>query len=321
MAHRVRFHEYGRPSVLQYEEYKVADPGSSQVRILQEASGVNFVDTLMRDGSIKVPLPFHIGVEGAGVVEAIGESQAGFSVGDRVGYWFAPGAYTDQRLVEAAALVSLPSDISTTLAAAVMAKGLTAWSAVKQIQKVVAGQTVLVSGAAGGVGLLVACWAKALGAEVIGLVGSTAKANELTTRGISHVVETNDLNWASKVADITNGRGADTSFELVGGPQFNQSVPLLKDGATIVHIGNASGSIEVDKELLTSRSIQYVKFSTAQVVPNREILVAASSDLFSALRNNVFGEVGITKFPLAEAIEAHEAIAARTVVGSIVLTS
>jgi NADPH2:quinone reductase len=320
MAHRVRIYEYGSPSVLRSEEVEVSDPGPSQIRIRQEASGVNFVDTMFRDGTIKVPLPFDIGVEGAGVVETVGESTSGFSVGDRVGYWFAPGAYTDRRLIEAAVLVSLPPDISTITAAAVMAKGLTAWSAVKQVHQVVAGETVLVNGAAGGVGLLVASWAKAMGAVVIAIIGSPSKASTLTARGISHVLDANDPELVSKVAGITEGRGVDTSFELVGGPNFIKSVETLRDGATIVHIGNASGSIKVDKEHLASRSIQYVKYSTAQVIANRQILEDASSDLFAALRANVFGEIEVTTFALAEAHRAHEALAARTVAGSIVLT-
>jgi NADPH2:quinone reductase len=321
MAHRVRIYEFGPPSVLRFEEVDVPKPGPSQVRVRQEASGVNFVDTMFRDGTIKVPLPFDIGVEGAGVVEAVGELTSGFSVGDRVGYWFAPGAYSDQRVVEAAVLVPLPSDISTLTAAAVMAKGLTAWSAVKQIHHVVAGETVLVNGAAGGVGLLVASWAKAMGAIVIALIGSPSKASILTGRGIPHVLDAHDPEWVSKVAEITEGRGVDTSFELIGGLNFAKSVETLRDGATIVHIGNASGSIKVDKEHLASRSIRYEKYSTAQVVANRQILEDASSDLFAALQAKVFGEIEVTTFALAEAHRAHEALAARTVAGSIVLTS
>ena len=321
MAHRIRIYEQGLPSVMRYEDVEISAPGASQIRIKQDASGVNFVDTMFRDGTIKVPLPFDMGVEGAGTVEAVGESTSGFSVGDRVAYWFAPGAYTDQRLVQADVLVALPEDISTITAAAVMAKGLTAWSAVKQIHQVVPGETVLVNGAAGGVGLLVATWAKALGATVIALVGSPSKASALTARGIAHVLDANDPDWVSKVAQITEGRGVDVSFELVGGPNFTRSVDTLRDGATIVHIGNASGSIAVDKEHLASRSIAFVKYSTAQVIANRQVLVQASSDLFQALQANVFGEIEVTKFPLAGASRAHEALAARKVTGSIVLIS
>jgi NADPH2:quinone reductase len=321
MAHRVRIYEYGPPSVLRFEEVDIPDPGPSQARIRQEASGVNFVDTMFRDGTIKVPLPFDIGVEGAGVVEAVGASTTGISVGDRVGYWFSPGAYTDQRIVEAGALVPLPSHISSLTAAAMMAKGLTAWSAVKQIHQIVEGETVLVNGAAGGVGLLVASWAKAMGAKVIALIGSPSKAITLTSRGIPYVLDANGPEWVSKVAEITGGRGVDTSFELVGGLNFDRSLEALRDGATIVHIGNASGPIKIDRERLASRSIRYEKFSTGQVVSTRQILEDASSDLFAALEANVFGEIEVTPFALAEAQRAHEALAARTVAGSIVLTS
>jgi NADPH2:quinone reductase len=321
MAHHVRFYEFGSPVVLRYEEVSIPDPGPSQIRIRQEASGVNFVDTMFRDGTIKVPLPFDIGVEGAGIVDAVGEATSGFSVGDRVGYWFAPGAYTDQRLAEAAVLVPLPHNISTVTAAAVMAKGLTAWAAVKQVHNVMPDETVLISGAAGGVGLFVSCWAKAMGANVIALIGSPSKASILTARGIPHVLDVNDPKWVSKVTEITNGRGVDTIFELVGGTNFLKSVEKLRGGGTIVHIGSASGSIEIDKERLASRAIRYSKYSTAQVIANRQILEEATSELFSAVQSNLFGEIEITRFSLAEASRAHEASAERTVAGSIVLTS
>jgi NADPH2:quinone reductase len=205
------------------------------------------------------------------------------------------------------------------MAAAVMAKGLTAWSAVRKVHPVVSGETVLVNGAAGGVGLLVVTWAKALGATVIALVGSPSKAGALTARGIPHVLDANDPEWVSKVAQITAGLGVDASFELVGGATFLQSLNTLRDRAMIVHIGNASGSIAVDKNYLTSRSIEYVKYSTAQVIANRRILEEASSDLFATLKANIFGEIEVTRFALSEASRAHEALAARTVTGSIVL--
>lgn len=320
MAHRVRLYEQGSPSVLRYEEVEVPAPGPSQVRIRQEASGVNFVDTMFRDGTIKLPMPFDIGIEGAGIVEAIGDSTSGIEIGDRVGYFYSIGGYTDERNVPVEALIKLPKDISAVTASAVMAKGLTAWCAVREVHRVSPGETILVSGAAGGVGSLVATWATSLGATVVALVGSPAKAHKLAERGISHVLDVNNPAWASEIRRITAGRGVDTLIELVGGPNFATSVKALRDGGTVVHIGNATGSIDVDQSYLASRSIRYAKYGTPGIISTREILERSSNELFTALLSNVFGEIEITEFALADARLAHEAIAARSVSGSIVLT-
>jgi NADPH2:quinone reductase len=170
MAHRVRLYETGTPSVLRYEETQIGDPGPTQVRLRQEAIGVNFVDTMFRDGTIDVPRPFAIGVEGAGIVDAVGTDVSTMKVGDRVAYWFSFGSYANVRLIDADALVKLPKDISTEQAAAIFAKGVTAWMLLKRVHVVKPDEIILVQAAAGGVGSLVSTWAKALGATVIGTV-------------------------------------------------------------------------------------------------------------------------------------------------------
>ena len=320
MAHRIRIYKQGAPSVLQYEEADLDAPGSGQVRLRQEAVGVNFVDTMFRDGKITVPLPFAIGVEGAGVIEAIGADVSGLVVGDRVGYWFAFGSYADARNVNASALVKLPEGVSTEQAAAILAKGLTAWALVKRVHVVKAGAMVLVHAAAGGVGSLVASWAQALGATVIATVGTPEKAQSVRGRGIEHVLDANDADLAAQVRALSGGNGVDVVYELVGASTFAQSVAAVRDGGTIAHLGNASGSPTLDEGALSSHSIRYVKPVTGQVVDSRAVFEEASSDVFAALQGDIFGQLQITRYPLREAVRAHEDIAARRVLGSIILT-
>jgi NADPH2:quinone reductase len=319
MAHRIRIHKTGGPSVLQYENADVGEPDAGQVRLTQEAIGVNFVDTMFRDGSFEVPLPFAIGVEAAGVIDAVGPGVSNFQVGDRVGYWFSFGAYADVRIIDTDALVKLPVGVSTDQSAAILAKGLTAWALVKRVHIVKPGDTVLVHAAAGGVGSLVVSWAQALGAKVIATVGSPSKAATVRERGIEHVLDANDPELAAKVKALNGGRGVDVVYELVGATTFDQSVASLRDGGNLVHLGNASGTPTVDETALAARSIRYDKPVTGQIVNSRATLDEASSDLFAALQDGIFGQLSITRYPLREASGAHEAIAARRIAGSIIL--
>ncbi|WP_315836172.1 quinone oxidoreductase [Bradyrhizobium prioriisuperbiae] len=320
MAHRVRIYEQGAPSVLRYEETSVGEPGPQQVRLKQEAVGVNFVDTMFRDGKINVSLPFALGVEAAGIVEAVGEDVADLKPGDRVAYWFSLGSYADIRLVDVSALVKLPADISTEQAAAVFAKGLTAWMLVKRVHVVRSGEFVLVQAAAGGVGSLVASWARALGATVIATVGSPAKADSVRQRGIESVLHAGDPDLVTKIRTITGGKGVDVVYELVGAATFSASVSALRDGGDLIHLGNASGSPSVDKEALAARSIHYVQPSTGQFVKDRGSLEESSAELFAALQDDVFGEIAITRYLLRDVAQAHEDIAARRISGAIILT-
>jgi NADPH2:quinone reductase len=320
MSHRIRIYERGAPGVLQYEEVEVGEPGPGQVRIKQDAAGVNFVDTMFRDGTFEVPLPFAMGVEGAGIIDAVGPGVSNLKVGDRAAYWFSFGGYADERIVDAEALVKLPDGVSTEQAAAVFAKGLTAWALVKRAHVVKPGDTVLVHAAAGGVGSLAALWAQALGAKVIATVGSPNKAEAVRRRGIEHVLDANDAELAAKVKALNGGNGVDAVYELVGAATFDKSVSSLRDGGALVHLGNASGPAKADEAALAARSIRYVKPVTGQVVSNRAILDEASSDLFVALHGGIFGQLPITRYSLREAARAHEDIAARRVAGSIILT-
>jgi NADPH2:quinone reductase len=299
MSHRIRIYQQGAPDVLRYEE---------------------FVDTMFRDGTFGVQLPFAIGVEGAGTVEAIGPGVSSVNIGDRVAYWFSFGSYADQRIIDAEALVKLPPQVSTEEAAAILAKGLTAWALVRRVHIVRPGETVLVHAAAGGVGSLVASWAQALGAHVIATVGSPAKADALRKRGFDHVLDANDPDLAGAIKACNGGNGVDVVYELVGASTFEQSTAAIRDGGDLVHAGKASGMPAVDEAALTKRSIRYSKPDTGQVINNRDILEEASGDLFAALQEGVFGKLAIARYPLRDASQAHEDIAARRVAGSIILT-
>ncbi|QBE65378.1 zinc-binding dehydrogenase [Pseudoduganella lutea] len=320
MIHQVIARETGNPSVMRYEAAAdIGNPGPGQVRLRHEAIGVNFVDTLFRSGAFKVPLPLAMGVEGAGVVVQVGEGVTTVQPGDRVAYFFAFGAYSTERLIDAQQLVRLPKEVSAESAAATFTKGLTAWMMLFGAHQLKAGETVLVHGAAGGVGSMVARWARALGATVIATAGSAAKAATVQANGAHHVLLADDPALASKVRALTGGRGVDVVYELVGKDTFAQSVAALRDGGHLVHVGNASGSPVVDKAALAARGIRYIQPSTGQYVGERASLERASATLFAAMRDGVFGDVQAARYPLADAARAHEDIAARRLSGPAIL--
>ena len=320
MAHRIRIHRTGGPEVLRYEDYDVGEPGPGQVRLAQDAAGVNFVDTQFREGIYDATLPLTLGVEGAGIVDAVGPGVTEFEVGDRVAYWLAFGSYADARLVEADKLLKLPIGLSSEQAAAILTKGLSAWAMVKRAHVVQPGETVLVQAAAGGVGSLAASWAQALGAKVIATVGTPEKAAWLRERGIETVLDGGDPDLAARVYAMTDGRGADVVYELIGAATFDKSVAALRPGGDLVHFGNASGAPSVDPAALADRSIVYTRPNTADFVNSRVVLKEASDDLWSAFATRVLEPHPVTRYPLREARRAHEDIRARRVVGSMILT-
>ncbi|MRW87390.1 zinc-binding dehydrogenase [Pseudoduganella sp. FT26W] len=319
--HRVRIYEQGPPSVMWHEEVlnPLPAPANGQVLIKQEAIGVNFVDTMFRDGTFNVPLPFDMGVEAAGVVTAIGPDVKDFRVGDRVAYFFAPGAYTDARLISTSALVMLPDSVPARQAAAILSKGLTAWMAVRRAHVVKAGQLVYVSGASGAVGSLIAKWAVALGATVIAAVGSEQKALQARDAGLSNVVVTSAPDFAEQVDKIVAGRAIDVVYELVGRATFEQSAALLGAGGSLIHIGNASGAASVDLAKLAARSIRYLQPSTPQYVKLQHGVGEATEELFEALRSGVFGDIAISEYALEDAVRAHNDIAQRRIQGFPIL--
>jgi len=319
--HRVRIYEHGDPSVLRYEPAPAAilAPGKGQVRLRHDAAGLNFIDTAFRDGSFGAALPFDMGVEGAGVVEAVGPGVTGIAAGDRVAYFFSFGAYADVRLIDAELLVKLPDDVSTELAASILTKGLTAWMLLKRVHVLKAGETVLVTGAAGGVASLLVPWAAALGAKVIATVGSPAKAAAVRAQGVAEVLDSHDPTLAAK-ARASAGGGVDVVYEFVGKATIGQSVLALREGGALVHVGNASGAPDAGFQAeVGARGLRYSKPATAQYVNSRALLEEASAEVFAARRAGVFGELKATRYALSDVVRAHTDMAARRITGPAIL--
>ncbi|MDQ0649797.1 quinone oxidoreductase family protein [Pseudomonas cedrina] len=318
MTQRIRIYQQGTPDVLNHETFELEPPSHGQVLIRHEAIGVNFVDTMFRDGTFKVALPFAMGVEAAGIVEAIGDGVEHLKVGDRVAYFFSFGAYADRRVIDASALIKLPDDISTEQAAGLLSKGLTAWALVKRVHAVQAGETVVVHGASGGVGSLLVHWVKSLGATVIATVGSASKAAIVHGWGLDHVLRADEPDLARRIKATNGGFGVDVVYDLVGRDTLDASINVLRDGGDLIHVGNASGGVTADTALLAARGIRYVQPSTPQYV-NANNQDMAASELFERFREGALGSVELSRYRLEDASLAHQAIASRKHIGSILL--
>jgi NADPH:quinone reductase len=321
-THAVRIHETGGPEVLRWEEVEVPAPEAGEVLLRQGAVGLNFIDTYHRSGLYPLPsLPAVLGSEGAGTVEAVGEGVTGLAVGERVAYALAPGAYAERRVVAADKLVPLPPGISEETAAAMMLKGLTAEYLLRRTFRVEAGMTVLVHAAAGGVGSILCQWAAALGATVIGTVGSAAKAEEARGRGCHHPIVYTEEDFVARVGELTGGRGVPVVYDGVGKATFEGSLRCLTPRGLMVTYGNASGAVPPFDVLQLSRlgSLYLTRPTLATYTAHRSDLLAASQELFAAVAS---GQVTIPigqRYPLAEAARAHRDLEARKTTGSTVL--
>ncbi len=244
MPHAIRIYETGGPEVLKWEEVEVGDPGPRQARIRQKAAGLNFIDVYHRTGLYKQDLPFTPGVEGAGIVEDVGEGVTNVRIGDRVAYAGPIGGYAEERLIDAERLVKLPDAISAEEAGAMMLQGMTVQMLIRSVHRVEAGETILVHAAAGGVGLILCQWAKALGATVIGTVGSDEKAELARAHGCDHPIVYTREDFVAQVARITNGKKVPVVYDGVGNDTFMKSLDCLARRGMMVSFGNASGPVE-----------------------------------------------------------------------------
>lgn len=312
----VRFHTYGGPEVLEVEnDVEVGPPGAGQVRLRHQAIGVNFIDTLFRQGVFPVPVPSVPGVEGVGVIEAVGAEVTEFKEGQRVAYYLAPGSYTQSRLIDASALVQVPDDLSAEQIAGVLTKGLTAWAGLNGYHLLQPGQTILVQGASSGVGNLLARWAKARGATVIGTAGSAEKRAALAG-AIDHVLASDAPDLGAQVRRLAPA-GVDVVYEFVGKATFDASLAAVKDGGTVVSIGAASGAPQIDKAAVASRNLTMVGGPMAPHLAGR--VEQAATDVFAALKSGTFGEVSVTRYALRDAARAHLDMAERKKAGALVL--
>jgi NADPH2:quinone reductase len=253
MTHAIRIHQNGGPEVLEWEEVEVGEPSPGQIKIRQEAAGLNFIDVYHRTGLYKQDMPFTPGVEGAGVVEAVGDSVANVKKGDRVAYAGSLGGYAEQRLIDADRVVKLPDAISTQQAAGMMLQGMTAQMLLRSVYPVKSGDTILVQAAAGGVGLIMCQWAAALGATVIGTVSTEEKAELARNHGCAHPIVYTKQDFVAEVNRITAGEKLPVVYDSVGRDTFMKSLDCLKLRALMVSFGNASGPVDPISPLLLSQ--------------------------------------------------------------------
>ena len=318
----VRIHETGGPEVLRVESIDLPAPGKGEVLIRQTAIGVNYTDTYNRTGLYQRPLPCVLGFEAAGIVEALGEQVEGFKAGDRVAYAGGPiGAYAEARIYPADRLVPLPDWIDDRTAASALLKGMTAEYLLKRTFPVQKDDWILVHAAAGATGGILCQWAKAIGAHVIGSVGSAAKIAIAEANGAMKVVVANGKTWPKQVRDFTDGVGVDVVYDGVGKDTFDGSLECLRTRGLMVSFGNASGAVPKINimKLNDLGSLYLTRPSLWHYIAERKDLMESAASLFDAIRRRDVRPTIAKTFPLAEAAEAHRAIESRAVTGSIVL--
>ncbi len=322
MTKAIRVHDYGGPEVLTWEDVEVGAPGSGQVRIKQTAVGLNYIDVYGRTGLYpQDALPFIPGMEGAGVVTALGDGLRDLKVGRRVAYAGPVGAYAEERLIAADRVVRIPETINDETAAAVMLKGMTAQYLLRRTYKVGPETTVLFHAAAGGVGTIACQWAAALGATVIGTVGSAGKALIARSHGCTHVINTRDEDILTKVKEYTRGEGVDVVYDSIGKDTFPMSLDCLKRRGMWVSFGQASGPVpEFRINLLAQKgSLFATRPALGDYIATRKELVSTANDLFGAIAKGKI-RIGINQtYPLRDAEQAHRDLEGRLTTGSTVL--
>jgi len=321
-AKAIRLTRTGGPEVLDYVDVEVGDPGPGEARVRNHAIGVNFIDIYFRSGLYPLDLPSGLGQEGAGVVEAVGEGVAHVRPGDRVAYAARPnGAYSQLRVMPADVLVRLPDDISFETGAAMLLQGMTVQYLLKQTYAVQPGDTILFHAAAGGVGLIACQWARALGVNLIGTVGSNDKAALARQHGAAHVINYNDEDVVQRVLEITNGEKVPVVYDSVGKDTFTRSLDCLRPRGLMVSFGNASGPVPpVSLNELSARGSLYITRPTLQsYAATRAQREAMAGDLFQMVSS---GQIGVDihqRFSLADAARAHIALEGRRTTGKTIL--
>ena len=322
MAKAIRIHKTGGPEVLTFEDVAVGDPGPGQARVRHTAIGLNFIDTYHRSGLYPLPLPTGLGSEAAGVVEAVGPGVTWVKAGDRVGYAGGPpGSYAESRVMPAERLVKVPDGISDQQVAAMMLKGMTTQYLIRRTFKVQPGQTVLFHAAAGGVGLIACQWLKALGATVIGTVGSDDKAKLAKAHGCDHTIVYTRENFVERVKEITGGQKVPVVYDSVGKDTWMGSRDCLQPLGLLAVFGNGSGPVPAfDLGLLAQKGSLFVTRPTLNTyTAKREDLEATANELFDVVKSGkVKIEINQT-YALKDAAQAHRDLEGRKTTGSTVL--
>jgi len=323
MPNMIRIHEYGGPEVLRWEDAALGDPGPDEARVRHSAIGLNFIDVYHRTGLYPTPpLPCGLGLEAAGVVEAVGANVTDLKPGDRVAYASPPvGAYAQARLIPADRLVVLPAAVDERLAAAMMLKGMTAQYLLRRSYRVQAGETILVHAAAGGVGLILCQWARHLGATVIGTVGTDAKAALAQAHGCHHTIVYTRENFVERVREITSGAGVAVVYDSVGKAVFMDSLDCLQPLGMMVTFGNASGTVPAFEPgvLAAKGSLFLTRPSLMHYTAKREDLLASAAELFDVVTQGVVAIEVQQSYPLADAAQAQRDLEARKTTGSTLL--
>ncbi len=322
MPRAIRIHEHGGPEVLRLETLDCEPVGARQVRLRQTAIGVNFIDTYDRTGLYPVSLPSGIGREASGVVLETGKTVKTLREGDRVAYaGNAPGAYCDERVMDASRVVKLPDSVPDRDAAALMLKGLTAWFLLRRCHRVRKGEPILLHAAAGGVGLIVLQWAAALGAKVIAVVGSDEKAALVREHGAAEVIVSTRENIVERVRDITKNKGVPVVYDGVGKDTFYASLDCLAPLGLMVSFGNASGAVPsiAPLELARRGSLFLTRPLLFHYTAKASELARGARELFDVVGSGkVTVRIGQT-YPLEEAARAHRDLEARRTTGSTLL--
>lgn len=326
MSRAIQIFATGGPEQLRRVDVTVGGPGPGEIRIRHYASGLNFIDVYHRIGLYPQPLPCTLGVEGAGIVEAVGAGVAHLRVGDRAAYAGGPpGSYSDSRVMPAATVVRLPDDIAFETAAAMMLKGLTAQYLLRRcppVEGLQRGDAVLFHAAAGGVGLIACQWARALGLQLIGTAGGPEKCRLALEHGAAHVIDYSREDFVARVRELTDGRGVKVVYDSVGKDTFERSLDCLRPFGLLVSFGNASGPVPpFAPGILAAKGSLYVTRQTLFThIAAREAMQAMCEDLFAVVQSGAVKVRIGQRYQLGDAAQAHRDLEARRTTGCSVLT-
>ena len=322
MTKVVRIHEFGGSDVLSIEDDDIGAPGPGEVLLDQKGMALHYADTMLREGKyfLKPELPAVVGLDGAGVVEAVGDGVTDFKPGDTACYMFNLGAYAEKRVIAADALMPVPDGIDPKNLAGTFLRGMTAQYLLRQTYRVQSGDTVLVHTAAGGMGSLLCQWAKALGATVIGTVGSDDKKAVATASGAAHVINSRTEDIAAAVNDITGGEGVAAVYDGIGKDVWDANVAALRPTGYLVNYGHMSGLLDpIDPMQLNSKSLFFAKVSLPHFMRTPEAKRAMAEDVFAAIADGILDISVSREYALDDIVQAQEDLVARKTTGSVII--
>jgi len=322
MTTQIRFHETGGPDVLKLETVELPPPGPGEARVRHSAIGVNFIDTYHRTGLYKVPMPSGIGKEAAGVVEAVGEGVTAVVPGDRVVYCDGPlGSYSSERNIAAGVLVKLPQWVSEQHIAAGFLRAMTVEYLLTRTFKCKAGDTILFHAAAGGVGLIASQWARALGVNMIGTVGSDEKGKLALEHGCTHVINYRTENFVERVKEITGGKKLPVVYDSIGKDTWPASLDCLQPLGLMVSFGNSSGPVSgVDLGILAAKGSLFVTRQTLMAyTSSRATMDEMANNVFNMMKDGKLDLAARQTYSLADAAQAHRDLESRNTVGGMIL--